>query len=165
MSDFKSAQAATPPTLGFSDSPSDEGDIARHGSREEKRDSITDGSVEDGPLNGIVSHKSRGVWEMEMLKGRMTFKLLVILYGFFTVLSYTLSLSMCPVLPHVPAPLTMKTNSPLAFISTTPFQSRSKRTACRPPFGPSPRCSRQCPNRLSPRLPMCVNTPPRNVKR
>ena len=163
MSDFKSAQAATPPTLGFSDSPSDEGDITRHGSREEKRDSITDGSVEDGPLNGVVSHKSRGVWEMEMLKGRMTFKLLVVLYGFFTVLSYTLSLSTCPVLLHA-APLIIKTSSLRASISTTPFQSRSKRTVSRPPLGPSPRYSRRCLSRLSPRLPMCAHTPPRKIK-
>jgi len=91
MADLKTARD-DPPALGFNSTSSDEGNFTRHVSQEDKRDSLAETSIEDGQT-GVVAHKSRGVWEMEMLKGRMTFKLLVVLYGFFTILSYTLSLS------------------------------------------------------------------------
>lgn len=54
-----------------------------------------DGSLEDGSSRSdtLIEEKSRGVVEMEYLADRINTRLLILLYGGFAVLAYTLSLS------------------------------------------------------------------------
>lgn len=68
----------------------------RDSNEEKKRRTDDDGSLEDGiGKDSIIEEKSKGVQEMESLKERLNVKLLVVIYGCFTILAYCLSVSKC----------------------------------------------------------------------
>lgn len=63
---------------------------------EKKQQPFAAGSAEDGiyeSKGAVIEKKSKGVVEMESLKERVNVKFLCILYGFFALLAYVLSLS------------------------------------------------------------------------
>lgn len=86
-------QYTTNPVLDSSAAPTLVREETRQGSpHDDKHIREDDSTLEDGK-SGIIADKSRGVVEMETLKEGLTTKKKVIIYGFFCVLAYVLSLS------------------------------------------------------------------------
>lgn len=102
---------------------------------EKSRSADEDMSLEDGrSIPALTQDKSRGVWEMEAMVKRITPTRRAVIYGFFCLLAYVLSLSAWHSLPDrywESRWLTFQINPPLPRFSTGPCPRRSRNTRSR----------------------------------